>query len=136
MEKILLPHQLKRLDQLSAQLRTQGGGMALLGGEVARDLGVTDQQREQLRTKVEEIEQETRKQEAELRRQVREKVIQLLTPEQQKKLKEMIGEPFTFEMQGPPQRPGQPGGFGQPQGGPGGPGGPDRGDSRRPQRPN
>lgn len=135
-EKILLPHQLKRLDQISAQLRMMGGGMSLLSSDVARDLGVTGQQRDELRPKVEEIEQETRKQEAELRRKSREKVIQLLTPDQQKKLKDMIGEPFTFEMQGPPQRPGQPGGFGQPPGGQGGPGGPNRGDSRRPQRPN
>ena len=131
--QILLPHQSKRLDQLSAQLRMQGGGMALLSGDVARDLGVTDEQREQLRTKVEEIEREARKQEAEIRRQAREKVIRLLTPDQQKKLKDLIGEPFTFEMQPPPRRPGQPGGPGQP---PGGPGGPNREDTRRPQRPN
>jgi Spy/CpxP family protein refolding chaperone len=135
-EKILLPHQLKRLDQLSAQLRMQNLGFALMGGDVARDLGVTDQQREELRTKIEEIDRETRKQEAELRRQAREKVIKLLTPDQQTKLKDMTGEWFTFEMQGPPQRFGQPGGFGPPQGGPGGPGGPSRGDDRRPQRPN
>lgn len=136
LEKILLPHQLKRLDQLSVQLRMQNVWFALMGGDVARDLGVTDQQREELRTKVEEIQRETRKQEAELRRQEREKVIRLLSPNQQKKLKDMVGEWFTFEMQGPPQRFGQPGGFGPPQGGPGGQGGPNRGDSRRPQRPN
>ena len=96
---------------------------------MARDLGITDQQREQLRTKVEEIERETRKKEADLRRQAREQVIGLLTADQQKKLKDLTGEPFTFEMQGPPQRPDQPGGPGQP-------GGPNRGDSLRPQRPN
>ena len=100
---------------------------------MARDLGITDQQREQLRTKVDEIERETRKKEADLRRQAREQVIGLLTAEQQAKLKDLIGEPFTFEMQAPPQRPGQPGGPGQP---PGGPGGPNRGDTGRPQRPN
>ncbi len=127
-EKILLPHQVKRLDQLSTQLRMQGGGMSLLSGGVARELGVTDEQREQLRTKVEEIEQETRKQEAELRRQSREKVIRLLTPEQQEKLKDMTGEPFTFEMEWPPQRRGGAGVPGQP---PGGPRVPNRGDSRR-----
>jgi hypothetical protein len=63
-------------------------------------------------------------------------VIGLLTADQQKKLKDLTGEPFTFEMQGPPQWPGQPGGPGQPPGGRGGPGGPNRGDTGRPQRPN
>ena len=135
LEKILLPHQLKRLDQISAQMQMQGTGMSLLMGNAARDVGVTDQQREELRSKVDAIEEERRKQESELRRKAREKVMQLLTPDQQKKLKDMIGEPFTFEMQGPPQRPGQPGGFGQPPGGPGGFGGPNRGDTRRPRRP-
>jgi Spy/CpxP family protein refolding chaperone len=99
-------------------------------------VGVTDQQREELRSKVDAIEEERRKQESELRRKAREKVIQLLSPEQQKKLKDMLGEPFTFEMQRPPQWQGQPGGFPQQPGAPGGFGGPNRGDSRRPQRPN
>lgn len=108
--QILLPHQLKRLEQLSAQLRTQGGGMSLLSGDIAKEAGVTDQQRDQLRSKVEEIERELRKKEAELRRQARDQVISLLPADQQQKIQEQLGEPFTFEVQMPPQ-------FGPPGGG-------------------
>lgn len=116
--KILLPHQLKRLDQLNAQLRMQGGPRAILGGDVARDLGITDQQREDLQKKIEAIEQETRKKEAEIRRQAREQAISLLTPEQQKKYREMVGAPFEFQFQMPSFQPlGQPG-----RGGPSAPG--------------
>ena len=131
--EILLPHQMTRLNELTVQMKIQGGGMSMLSSDVARDLGITDEQREQLRAKVDEIERETRKKEAELRRQAREQVISLLSTQQQEKLKSMTGKTFTFEMQ-MPQRFGPPGGPSGP-GAPGGPGGPNRSDDGRPQRP-
>jgi hypothetical protein len=100
--KILVPHQLKRLGQLEMQMRLRGGAMALLRGEVAEQLNITDQQREQLRAKAEEVERETRRKIAEIRRQAQEELISQLTPEQQAKIRELVGDPFEFQTEGPP----------------------------------
>ena len=106
LSKILLPHQLKRLEQLAMQMQTRGGGTAVLGGEVGQQLGVTEQQRAQLQPKVDEVERESRKKTAEIRRQAQDQVISLLTPEQQAKFRELVGEPFEFQIESPaPGRP-------------------------------
>ena len=101
--EILLPHQMKRLDQLTLQLRMRGG-LNALGGDVAQQLGVTDPQREQLRAKFEEVEREYRRKVAELRRQAQDELLTVLTPEQQAKLRDLMGEPFEFAAV-PPRRP-------------------------------
>ena len=100
--QVLLPHQLQRLDQLAMQMRMRGGVMAMLSPEFVRELGVTDQQREQLRTKVEELDRDVQRKVAEIRRQAQEQVISLMTAEQQAKLRDLIGELFEFENQPPP----------------------------------
>lgn len=120
LSNILLPHQMKRLDQLALQMQMQmqmrmRPGSELLGGEVAQKLGVTEQQRGQLQAKVEEVERETRKKIAEVRREAQQKVVALLTPEQQAKFRELVGEPFEFEVEAPP--PGGRGFGGEPFGG-------------------
>ena len=61
-----------------------------------------------------------------LRKQTDEKIVALLTDDQKKQWKEMLGAPFTFPAFRPGGR-GGPGGFG----GPGGPGGPPQGDVRQ-----
>jgi hypothetical protein len=108
--EILLPHQMKRLQQLAMQARLRGGGFAMLSPEVGEQLGINEQQREQLREKAQGIEADLRKKIAELRRQAQDELIALLTPEQQAKYRELLGEPFEFPAPQRPQRRPQEGG--------------------------
>ncbi len=104
---ILLPHQVTRLKQLALQFAMQRpGGVA--SGTVADELGITEQQREQLREKAQKLQ-------AELQKKLQAELVKELTPAQQTKLKELMGKPFTFEQTPPPQfggRGGRPGAFG------------------------
>jgi len=114
--EILLPHQKKRLNQLALQARLRGGGFALFSPDVAGQLGITEQQRDQLRDKSQQVEQDLRKKIADLRRQAQEELISLLSAEQQAKYRELVGAPFEFPA--PQRQPGQPGGRGRPGGRP------------------
>jgi Spy/CpxP family protein refolding chaperone len=96
---ILLPHQTKRLDQLALQFRMRGG-LNALGADAIQELGITDEQREKLRTKSEELDREIRRKVSEMRRQAQDELLSLLTPEQQAKVRDMLGEPFEFADQG------------------------------------
>jgi len=109
-EKILLPHQIKRLKQIMTQTRLQqlgyGGGAAVLGGDdLASELGITDQQLEELKKKEEEVRQEIQKKSQEfykkLQEESREKIFSVLTPKQRRKLDELIGERFEWKYQQP-----------------------------------
>jgi Spy/CpxP family protein refolding chaperone len=129
--EVLLPHQMKRLKQLAVQMRLRFGARAMLEGSVAEQLGLTEDQKEKLRAKSEQLEEALRKKMAELRQQAQDELVKTLTPDQQAKFKEMVGDGFAFVDQ-PPQF-----------GGPGGPqvGGQRRGDGQRgggdrPRRPN
>lgn len=127
-DKVLLPHQSKRLKQLEAQMRMRGGGvLGALGGDVAQQLGVNEAQQEKLREKARELEADLRKKTNELRKQAQEQLLASLTAEQRAQFKELIGEPFEFKDDGP-------GGFGfGGTGGGGGQGGGRRGTGGRPQ---
>lgn len=87
--EILLPHQLSRLNELAIQFSMRGAG-GLLGGEMAEKLDISEAQREQLVDKLRELRREMEK-------KLREELIEELKPEQQAKLKGLMGEPFTFE---------------------------------------
>lgn len=107
---MLNPGQLERLEQLSTQMRVmQAGPMAVFAAGQSLDLGITDEQREELREKMMVLEREFRKQEAALRRKAIDDAIALLTPEQREKFRSLVGEPFTPEMPEPPKRPVGPG---------------------------
>jgi Spy/CpxP family protein refolding chaperone len=117
LKKILLPHQVRRLDQLNAQnqLRMRGGLMrSLMADPLAEDLALTDAQKEALRAKAEKLNAELQQKIAELRNKAQEELLKELTPQQQAKIKERFGEPFEFQRDDLQ--------FGR--GGPGGPGGP------------
>jgi Spy/CpxP family protein refolding chaperone len=115
-DKILLPHQSKRLQQLEVQMRMRGGVMGALGGDVAEKLGISEEQRDKLREKAQGLEQELRKKMAEVRKQMQDQLLAELSPEQRKQFNDMVGDPFEFKDEAPP-----PGGFGgRGEGGPGG----------------
>jgi Spy/CpxP family protein refolding chaperone len=99
--RILLPHQMMRLRQLALQLRLRGGTAAVLN-ERAQELGLTAEQKQNLREKAAELDEQVQKKYAELRKQKQIELLKTLTPAQQAKWKDMVGEPFEF------RRPGQP----------------------------
>ncbi len=92
---VLLPHQATRLKQLAVQFALQRPG-GVTSGTVAKELGISDQQREQLRAKAQKLQ-------AELQKKLQAELVKELTPAQQAKLKELVGKPFTFEQISPPQ---------------------------------
>lgn len=108
-EEILLPHQIKRLKQIMTQTRLQqlgyGGAAALTGDEVAQELGITEEQRDELKKKEDEIRQDIQKKTQEFYKKIqeesREKLFSVLTPAQRKKLDELIGEKFEWKPQQP-----------------------------------
>lgn len=120
LEEALLPHQMKRLRQLSVQLRSRGGVVrALTSDEIAEEVGISEAKIDELRAANEEAEAQLREEIAKLRAKADEKILATLSAEQRSKWNDMVGEPFEFEAE--ERGPGF-GGFGG-RGGPGGPGG-------------
>lgn len=109
-DEILLPHQRDRLKQIALQV---GGDAAISGDEVAKEIGLTDDQKEQLtkardemRSKFGEVfadfrdpdkRDAARERMTKLREEAREAVQNILTEQQKTKLKEMRGEPFELD---------------------------------------
>jgi Spy/CpxP family protein refolding chaperone len=105
---LLKPEQMKRLKQISLQLRGAG---AFGNPEVAKALNLTDEQKEKLKAIQEETGRavrelfqgggdraEMRKKMAELHKGANEKATALLTDDQKAKWKEMTGTPFKGEI--------------------------------------
>ena len=103
-DEILLPHQVKRLEQLKVQMKMKSqGARAIAGGLLADTLELTDEQRKELREKEREAQIELRAKIAKLREEAREKVLEeVLTPTQQDKLAELTGD--KFEVKRPERR--------------------------------
>jgi Spy/CpxP family protein refolding chaperone len=114
LDSILLPQQRDRLKQLALQsrMRFQSTSQALASDDAAAALNLTEEQKEKLQTVQKEADEELRKEIEQLRKKIGDKILAVLTPEQQAKWKEMIGNPIEFA---PPQfgrggRGGPPGG--------------------------
>lgn len=106
-EEVLLPHQVERLKQISLQIR---GTQALNDPEVAKELGITEEQKQ----KIAQVRQEAMNQGRELftsgqREQIREKmealrketdekVLAVLTADQKEKFEKMKGPKFDLDM--------------------------------------
>ena len=104
LDDILLPHQSKRLTQISNQyqIRMRRGGAsgtaAFLGSDKpAKELKISDSQKEDLSKKAEEINKEMEKKVAKLREEAQLELLGVLSGAQRTQFKEMVGEPFTFE---------------------------------------
>ena len=94
---ILLDHQNKRLRQIQVQMRTRRRGVAaaLTSDKTAKELGLTDDQKKNLREINEQIQKKLREEISKLRRESEKELVgKVLTKDQQKKWKEMAGEPF------------------------------------------
>jgi Spy/CpxP family protein refolding chaperone len=110
LQKVLLPHQFDRLKQIDVQARVQRGGAAVLtDGELAETLGLTEAQREQIRERAEQVQQDLDAKIRQLRLDARNQLLDVLTTEQRAKLESMMGAEFDVpEPQfGPPGRGGR-----------------------------
>jgi len=112
-KKVLKPEQFERLRQieLQQQINRRGSSSALSQGRVAEELGLTDEQRQQMQAKAAEAQKELEEKMQKLRNEAREKVLSVLTADQRAKFDALLGTPFEMTQRG----------FG-------GPGGRDRGD--------
>jgi Spy/CpxP family protein refolding chaperone len=97
-KEILLPHQMKRFDQLRMQTQVRNGGVrALENKQIADLLKITDQQREELRRKREEVEENLRKKIEQLRAEAQQEMLSVLTPAQRSQLKDVLGKDYEFK---------------------------------------
>ncbi len=97
LDNILLPHQQDRLKQVSLQMQMQAMGAArALSSKLAEELGISDEQKERLKKRQQELDNELQEKIKAWRDQARKELLKELTPEQRRKLEEMLGA--TFEM--------------------------------------
>jgi len=100
LEKVLLPHQLDRLKQIDLQTKVQTrGASALTGGDVAKALNLTDEQREKLEKRAAEVQEELQTKIKQLQADARKKMLDVLTPDQQAQLDKMLGQQFDLPEQ-------------------------------------
>jgi Spy/CpxP family protein refolding chaperone len=119
-DTILNETQRKRLRELELQWQ---GPFALNDPEVAKQVGLTEEQRAKIRGIIQEAFQSVRGQPGQpgermqefqkAREQAEKKILEVLTPAQREKWQQMLGKPFEFQG----GRGFGPGGFGRPRGG-------------------
>ncbi len=97
--KLLLPHQQDRLRQVALQMKmkSRGTSSALTSDEVAEELGITGEQIEKLKERAKKLQKEIEEKTKQLKEDAKQELIGILTPSQQKKLKEMIGDEYKPE---------------------------------------
>jgi Spy/CpxP family protein refolding chaperone len=101
MNEILLPHQVARLREINLQQQVRRGGLeGALQGELAEELGITDEQREQMVAKAQELQQEMQQKIEQLRKDAQDELMSLLTPDQRSKLDSLMGTDFEMEDRG------------------------------------
>jgi Spy/CpxP family protein refolding chaperone len=101
LKKVLLPHQYERLKQIDVQARIQQrGASALTSGELSEALNLTDEQREKLEQRAEEVRQEMQEKIRQLQVEARDKMLDVLTLEQRAKLNELMGDSFELRDEG------------------------------------
>jgi hypothetical protein len=109
--EVLLPHQTKRIRQIALQMRLANSGYgssaALNADDVAKELGITADQVDELKKREAELRQEiqdkTREFYKKLNEESREKLLGVLTAAQREKLKELQGDKFELNPYAPPR---------------------------------
>ena len=105
LQEILLPHQIRRLTQINLQMKLSqtgyGSAAALAGDDLAKELGLSEEQRAKLRETEQEVLKEVREKLAQFQKQLqeesREKLLGVLTASQRKKLEELTGAKFDYQ---------------------------------------
>lgn len=95
-DNVLLPHQKKRLEEirLRMKMKQRGTSGSLVDTELAKTLDIGDAQKERIRRRAAEVQKELEEKIAKLREDAREEILNELTPEQQGKLKDLLGAEF------------------------------------------
>lgn len=98
-KKILVPHQLQRLEQISTQqyLDSAGTAAALASQKLAEQLGLTKEQIERIKERSEQVNKEMTEKIAQLKEEGREKILSELTSEQREKITQMTGKKYSFK---------------------------------------
>lgn len=98
-EEILLPDQLKRIRQLAYQVEVSrlGLGPALTSGRLGKEIGVNDNQKQNLSEKAATIEEEARVAIARIRAAAQAKLLSELSTEQRTTAEDLLGNYFLFE---------------------------------------
>ena len=99
LKEVLLPHQMSRLSELTFQMQAKRGGTKglLENDKVKAELGITDEQIEQVKVKAEEVKKKLEEKILQAKKEAEDEILSVLTSEQQAKIKKMMGESFTFE---------------------------------------
>ncbi|MEM9410944.1 MAG: hypothetical protein AAGA30_07510 [Planctomycetota bacterium] len=92
-KKVLLPHQVERLNQIATQIhiRDAGEGAAILHPDSAKFLGINDEQKARILERSVKINKKLEEEIRELKRKARDELLKELTPGQRKKLDEITG---------------------------------------------
>lgn len=106
---ILLPNQIRRLQQIALQMKlgatAYGHVDGLVNGIVAEELQLTEAQKRQLKEKQKEITADIQRKTQEFYKELREsshqELLSVLTPEQRKKLDDLTGEKFEWKAETP-----------------------------------
>ncbi|MFN3193333.1 MAG: hypothetical protein ACE361_22670 [Aureliella sp.] len=99
-EEILLPKQMDRIRQLAYQIDIQqngGIGEALTSGRLGEEIGVHEDQKENLATRAAKIQSEAEQAILAIKTAARAKLFKELAPEQRKEALELLGDYFEFE---------------------------------------
>jgi Spy/CpxP family protein refolding chaperone len=95
---VLLPHQVKRLEQIRLQTNMRGMGSRALESQVlVKALGISEEQKKLMREKEKEVQQELKKKLEQLRKEAQSEVLSVLTDAQREKLTDLLGEDYEFK---------------------------------------
>jgi hypothetical protein len=102
-EKLLLPSQRERLEQISLQqkMKNQGTAAALANDEIREKLGLSEKDVEKLKGKAKELNEKMQEKMQKLRAEMRAELLDELSSEQKAKLKELTGDDFEFKVEMP-----------------------------------
>ena len=94
--ELLLPHQRDRYKQVARQMRMQmvGMGNAMQHGVLAKELGITKDQKEKLQKIQQDLHKQLQESNLKLRAEAKEKSLQVLTIKQRSQIEELIGDEF------------------------------------------
>jgi hypothetical protein len=98
-EQAILPFQLRRLEQIALQVQIQRQSMVsvLTRDPIASELKVTDEQKERLRERAVEIDEQLARDIARLRAQARSELLRELKSDQRRKFVKLMGDEFDVQ---------------------------------------
>ena len=99
LKDLLLPHQLKRLEQVSHQVRMKNSGTlnSLTRGKLKEELDLSDDDVKNLKDKSKSIQKKLEEDIAKLRAKAKKDLLKELSPKQQRKLEEILGDKFEYK---------------------------------------